>query len=261
MKFVKYEGAGNDFILIDDRSAGFPVAERSLIQRLCHRQRGIGADGVLLLQNSAGADFRMRIFNADGSEAEMCGNGIRCLVHFLRLLGYTHPVLRIETQSGVLSSQVVEGRDAICLGPVRRMHWDIELFDQRLFVLDTGVPHAVLMGEEEVFGLAPKIRHADLFAPKGVNVNVCQVLSEGVIRIRTYERGVEGETLACGTGCAAAAYVVTQLFQWAFPVSVVTASGEVLKICGQKQEELFMIGPVTPVFKGEIYDHWNSKRN
>ena len=256
LSFAKYQGAGNDFIVIDDRIAFFPAHDGAIIRRLCHRQKGIGADGVILLQESDKADFRMRIFNADGGEPSMCGNGIRCLVHYIRGLGFKSSSFKIETMHSVLACQAFDEKVGVFMGAPHIMHWGIEVLNMTAYVLDTGVPHAVIFVSDldnlDVFNLGRAIRTHKLFAPNGVNVDFAAFPShEGVVRVRTYERGVEAETLACGTGAAAVAYVAHVLFGLESLVPILTASGETLEI-HREEKELLMIGPATPVFHGRI---------
>lgn len=198
--FSKYHGAGNDFILIDARSLSFEDPAQ-MARRLCDRRHGIGADGLILLCASSVADYKMRIFNADGSEPAMCGNGIRCLYDFIGI----PTELKIETLSGILTCRRVGDEIAVNMGAPRILH------ESPIFVVDTGVPHAVLFVDNlnavDVLRQGAAIRFDPRFSPGGVNVNFAAIDSEGRLSLRTYERGVEGETLACGTGAAATAFL------------------------------------------------------
>ena len=149
-KFSKYEGAGNDFILIDDRASSFPLTDRAFLSRLCHRKTGIGADGVILLQLSKTADFRMRIFNSDGGEAEGCGNGLRCLVRFLSDLGLSRKHYQIETGDRIVQAEFVQGKIAVQMGAPRNLllHQKIDAWE--VHSVDTGVPHAVIFVPDEI---------------------------------------------------------------------------------------------------------------
>ncbi len=248
--FAKYHGAGNDFILIDSREFTSQVDFFSLARSLCDRRLGIGADGLILLCSSSIADCKMRIFNADGSEPTMCGNGIRCLFDYID----SEKPLAIETLSGVLKCRRIEGKVCVNLGAPKILHWPIELPQGTAFVVDTGVPHAVLFVDDlenkNIVQEGATVRFNPQFAPTGVNANFVTVKSPNQIAIRTYERGVEGETLACGTGAAAAAYVAMK-HGLAAPVSVMTRRDE---LCFQftPQEEIEMIGPAQRVFEGFI---------
>ncbi len=262
--FAKYVGCGNDFILFDNRKNTFPADHSLLIQKLCHRQWGIGADGVVLLENSCQADFRMRIFNCDGYEAEMCGNGIRCLMKFIQELGFTHSSYCIETMQRILSVSLQDAEVCVEMGDPCCLQWNIAISyeDQSysLHYLDTGVPHAVLFVENveacHLEQLALPIRHHPLFAPKGTNVNIAQRISEQKIKIRTYERGVERETLACGTGATAVALAAAYQYELKSPVLIQTLSQETLKIEFCLYQEMFshvtMTGPAYFIYGGQI---------
>jgi len=226
LPFVKYHGAGNDFILIDARF--FVLQAPSLLARsLCDRRRGIGADGLLLLLPSSKANYRMQIFNVDGSEPAMCGNGIRCLFDFIQKRVDPASELLIETKQSVLRCRRVGEEIGVSLGAPQILHFPTAK-ESPLYVVDTGVPHAVHFVEDldavDVAKLGREIRFDSRFAPEGVNVNFVSILREGEIVLRTYERGVEGETLACGTGAAAAAFVAWKLGKSKSGVSVLTRS-------------------------------------
>ncbi|WP_079989365.1 diaminopimelate epimerase [Candidatus Protochlamydia phocaeensis] len=262
--FAKYTGCGNDFILFDNRQGRFPLSTPGLIQRLCHRQWGIGADGVILLESSSLAHARMRIFNADGSEAEMCGNGVRCLVHWMGSLGFSSPSYTIETMLRTLKAWRMGDQVRIEMGSPSRLQWHVPLrFESAcLFVhhLDTGVPHAVLFVEDvdavELNRLGPFIRHHSLWHPHGANVSIGQQIDHTLFKVRTFERGVEGETLACGTGATAVALAAAYLHHLVGPLSMQTRSGDCLqisfKLAGQRFKDVTMTGPAICTFEGEI---------
>jgi diaminopimelate epimerase len=260
--FSKYQGSGNDFIIIDDRSGSFPIYNQQLIRFLCARNWGIGADGLILLQTSCVADFRMRIFNSDGLEADLCGNGLRCLALYLKHLGFKEDLFRIETQKAVLSCSVVGATIRIELPPPKVLHWGIVIGEEvshEVFVVHTGLPHAVVFVEDleeyPVEMIGKWIRFHPRFAPDGVNVNFVKVASDGSLRIRTYERGVEGETLSCGTGAAAAALVFFQKKAQQSPLRVMTKSGECLEFSIEESLEgkrIEMQGKASFVFEGRI---------
>jgi diaminopimelate epimerase len=249
--FSKYHGAGNDFILIDDRVSFFPVADKDQIRKLCDRRLGIGADGLILLQHSQKADFRMRLFNADGGEPGMCGNGIRCLVAFAHSLGIEKHIYHIETDHAVRACQRQQDKIAVSMGPVRVLHRGLELALEHevvaMEVLHTGVPHAVIFVDDldavDVASKGREIRYHSHFS-EGVNVNFAMHTTEGHVRVRTYERGVEAETLACGTGAVAVAAATNA-------TAILTASGEMLEV-RMDGEQAQLIGPAQLVFKGEI---------
>jgi diaminopimelate epimerase len=261
--FAKYQGAGNDFVIIDDRASCFPIENNALIARLCHRQKGIGADGLILLQDSHQADFRMRIFNADGREAAMCGNGLRCLIHFIHALGNIQTSYLIETGHALYSAIFRDEQISIDMGIPQVKHWGVELLlksgTRTAYVVHTGVPHAVIfvpdLKQVDLLNEGKEIRNHSLFIPEGVNVNFACAIAENEIQMRTYERGVEGETLACGTGAVAVAYVANQLFRSndapKMRMNIITASQDRLEIHKEEETEAIrMIGPAGFVFGG-----------
>lgn len=262
--FSKYSGCGNDFILIDNRQKAFDFICNDIAQ-LCHRHQGIGADGVIFLEPSSKADFRMRIFNADGSEAEMCGNGLRCLVRFINELGIVGHQFLIETMHQLIQT-TISGEYINIEMPVPTNY---RFFDQliieetpyTLHFLDTGVPHAVLFVDDlysdKWMAIAPKIRYHSHFKPKGANVNFAAINSKQEVEIRTYERGVEGETLACGTGATAAAIAAAYVHGLNSPIVIKPKSGDAIHIAFQGKltnpisiSKLAMSGPAIKVFSG-----------
>lgn len=267
LPFVKYQGAGNDFILLDGRYQTLEFDFKDLARQLCQRQLGVGADGLLLLLPSTVADYRMRILNADGSEPAMCGNGLRCLADFL-FKRELRAELTVETSHGVLKCRKAGNEIAINLGCPTLLHWPISMEEGIAFILNTGVPHAVFFVEDlsaiDVQTLGCKIRNDSRFAPYGVNVNFARLNSEGKVSLRTYERGVEAETLACGTGAAATAYVAQEHFQLAAPIVTLTRSSfegllhyrEHLRFQFPKNlhglTEIEMLGTATEVFEGNF---------
>ena len=274
--FTKIVGASNDFILVDNRTKvkNKWMTKRvlgGLAKRLTNRQNGIGGDGLLLIENaddSKKADFKMRTFNPDGSEAQMCGNGIRCAA----LYAYQHKIasanMSIETLAGILKAQI-KARDRVCVELSQPSQWRDHLVFERDgrsqtgFFVNTGVPHVVLFIQDhrelenaDVAGLGKFIRHHSLFAPQGTNVNFVHCVDHHQIQIRTYERGVEGETLACGTGATAAVLVAARQKKVLPPVQVKTRGGEVLTVDFMIQrnqiQKAWLEGPVKIVFTGEI---------
>lgn len=264
ISFAKYSGCGNDFIVIDNRKLGL-TPHPQLVTRLCHRQLGIGADGIIFLENSdTPSPYRMRIFNADGSEAEMCGNGLRCLAHFIHNQEQTHSTFAIRTMHSDMQVSVNGSNVTVMMPPpgekirVQEVRIDQKLFP--LHVLDTGVPHAVLfvedINQEGLLIPAPRIRSHSDFHPRGTNVNFAQILRDKSIAIRTYERGVEQETLACGTGAAAVALAAAATYQIPAPITIRTRSGDCLHIDFQgsssQPSHLIMSGPVMKVYEGTL---------
>lgn len=244
LSFVKYQGTGNDFVLVDDRDGLFPPENKSLIQKICHRRFGVGADGLILLAQSSVADFQMRIFNSDGSEAESCGNGLRCLVRFLEDLGISKKTYRIQTAGKVVEAGFVRGRPVIDMGvPVRIV------LDSEFHLIDTGVPHAVrFVPDVDMVDVA--LEGAVLRAKAKSNVDFAALEADGSIRVRTFERGVEEETLSCGTGAAAVAAIAWRLYSLEMPIEIHFPGGslEVWESGGR----LHVAGPAEKVFTGSF---------
>jgi diaminopimelate epimerase len=258
-------GAGNDFILVDNRAGEFRLTPGQ-VAALCHRQRGVGADGIMLLIPcvSERADWAWDFYNSDGSRAEMCGNGARCFARFVqRLTGVPGP-MTFETVAGVVTATFEGERVTVGLTPPHDLRLDqrIEANGQALVVdsLNTGVPHAVVFVPDAdramVEPLGAALRYHPHFAPKGTNVNFVQVLAPGTIRVRTYERGVEGETLACGTGVTASALIAARRHGYGSPVQVRVQGGDTLEVRfepqGDEFREVRLTGPADFVFEGRI---------
>lgn len=262
ISFSKYTGCGNDFILIDQRVAAFPLTSKTLIERLCDRQKGIGADGIILLEN--GSDFKMRIFNRDGSEAEMCGNGLRCFAAFILELGYEKKPYTIQVQEESLKVEFIGNEIKAEMGEPKELTLDqaLEMEDTSLIchTVNTGVPHAIIFVDSldiPVNDLGSKIRHHPRFFPKGVNANFVQKLSAKELAIRTFERGVETETLACGTAATASAIIASLKWQMESPISVRTKSLETLEINFKKNNlgvisHVTQTGPAVKLFHGSF---------
>lgn len=246
--FSKMSGTGNDFIIIDNRQR--LVEDHGLtefIRNVCRRKMSVGADGLILIESSDKADFRWRFFNSDGSLAEMCGNGARCAARFAYLNGIAGENLFFETEAGIINGEIKDGGAKVKIpDPVDlRLDYRVDLENGPLIVgsVNTGVPHVVVMmdsvEEVDVFGLGREIRYHAAFAPAGTNVNfICQQ-KPGQLAIRTYERGVEDETLACGTGSIASALVAACKTNWTSPISLVTRSGESLTIYFRENNHVF----------------------
>lgn len=253
LKFYKYHGAGNDFIIIDDRKSTFPKQDNSLIKKLCNRRFGIGADGLMLLQLTNGYDFKMIYFNADGNESTMCGNGGRCITHFANNIGLIKNKTNFlavdgehlaEIEGNIINLQMIDVKEIEKIG--------------NDFYLHTGSPHYVKFVDNSkdfnVYNEGKAIRNSPRFIKEGTNVNFIEQISENEIAIRTYERGVEDETLACGTGVTAAA-IVFGLKKNINSVKVKALGGE-LEVKFEKDNATFkniwLKGPATMVFNGEI---------
>jgi len=256
LSFTKAHGSGNDFILVDDRQLQFPIGEDSWISRLCDRRFGIGADGLILLQHSTEADYRMRYFNADGKEARLCGNGVRCFVAFAHELGDARPFLSVETASGIIACRRDNERISIGLPSPELIKGPFSLAlssgVRDIFHVQAGVPHAILFSEnlekEDVFSVGKEIRYHPALGPLGANVNFIAWHGKNEVRVRTYERGVEEETWACGTGALAVAKVIS-LLKLLERVVIIPRSQECMEINTTTWE---LTGPAQLVYKGII---------
>ncbi|MDD2778010.1 MAG: diaminopimelate epimerase [Methanocellales archaeon] len=254
--FTKLHGSGNDFILIDEYDGEVvPEAEKSAFaKRFCDRRYGIGADGILFVSRSIFANLRMRIFNSDGSEAEMCGNGLFCVVKYSVGAGHiTLGKINIETLAGGMTAEVRKDLGGIWVKvdmPVSEPFLELELAGFKVFTLEVGVPHAVIFVDDlnlPIMDIAPKIRFDPVF-PMGTNVDFVLV-EEGSLKIRTYERGVEAETLSCGTGTAACAFIANRLGKVGEEVNVQTQGG-LLKV--YINANVFLEGTAEIVYEGVI---------
>ncbi len=263
IKFTKMVASGNDFAVIQkNRLSTIHYPLSTIAQKICDRKNGTGADGLLVLEKSKKADIRMRIFNADGSEAEMCGNGARCIVKYI---GQRN--IQIETKAGIIQGQAKGDNIKIKLTDPKNLKLNIPIQINnrtlRINFINTGVPHAVIfvagLEKMDVFNLGRQIRYHKEFAPAGTNVDFVEVLNNNSISVRTYERGVEDETLACGTGAVASAIITHCRLAIADhgSINVHTKSGEVLKVYFKKEKnkfkDLWLEGRVRVVYKGEYY--------
>jgi diaminopimelate epimerase len=269
LHFYKMNGAGNDFIVIDNRDLSISL-DAETIEALCDRHCGIGADGLLAVEPAEnGADFRFRYYNADGGEAEMCGNGARCFGRFTaHLLPELPQRVTFETIAGTLAAEMIGENVRIAMSVPKDLKLDtgvkISGLDAPIHFVNTGVPHAVAFvqgGESfeelDVFSHGRVIRNHEAFSPAGTNANFATVIKPGHIEIRTYERGVEDETLACGTGMVACALIHHLLTGASSPVKVDVAGGDSLEIGFEKSgdasfKNVTLTGPADFVFEGEI---------
>ncbi|MFY7843299.1 MAG: diaminopimelate epimerase [Rhabdochlamydiaceae bacterium] len=258
--FYKYEAAGNDFILIEDFSERVQLTV-DVIKKWCQSHYGIGADGLILLRPSEVADCRMLFFNSDGSQAEMCGNGLRSVIHFLASIDHKKQVYQVEVNQKIYKGFENEEGVWIHLPSVTCLNGSLpfKLHDKDCYHYNTGVPHLVIplkrIENLNLNKLAPKWRWDPLFKGEGTNVNFLSVSSHNECSIRTFERGVEGETLACGTGAAAASLFMYQTYG-VKDVSIKVRSGVYLKCqifdVQDGKGSLNMMGPVRFVFEGKI---------
>ena len=265
LEFTKMSGAGNDFILFDNR-AGKIALTTEQIARLCHRQFGIGADGIMGLVPCASgkADWAWQFFNNDGSAAEMCGNGARCFGRYVQRVTGAKGDLTFETIAGVIKASFDGDRVTVNLTAPHslRLNESVPLAEGAtpIHSLNTGVPHAIVYVDDAdqamVGSVGSEVRYHAHFKPRGTNVNFVQVKGPNFIRVRTYERGVEGETLACGTGVTAAALVSAKLKGFQSPVKVQVQGGDLLEVSFREANGEFsdvkLTGPATFVFEGRI---------
>jgi diaminopimelate epimerase len=264
LRFTKMNGAGNDFILLDNR-AGDLALTREQIARVCDRHRGVGADGVLLLERAAnGADFRMRYYNADGGEAEMCGNGARCFARFANRTAGPLQSLSFETPAGVIGAKLKGELVTLQMSQPNDMRLGLEVPVEgekiRASYVDSGVPHVVVpvakIEEVDVRSLGSALRHHSMFAPRGANANFSEQRGPRRIAIRTYERGVDDETLACGTGVVASAILFAANENVAGPIEVLVRGGDTLQVdftrSGDQFRDVTLTGPADFVFDGTI---------
>ena len=262
--FTKMVASGNDFVVIDNRrkAAKNPLA---FTKAICEQHTGIGADGVLLFENSRKADFKMRIINSDGSEAEACGNGFRCIARYAKeRMGYPAR-FRFESVAGLIDAEVKSSRVRVQLVQPSglRERAQIQVLGHRLHYsfINTGVPHTVIfvegLSKVDVAGLGRAIRFHKDFQPKGTNVNFVEVKNQNQIQVRTYERGVENETLACGTGSTASAIISCLLGYAKPPVRVKTSGGEILTVDFKKEQgkitSVTLEGEARFVFEGKLF--------
>jgi diaminopimelate epimerase len=266
LKFSKMSGTGNDFIIIDHRDGIIPFEQQpNFVSRVCRHKFSAGADGVILIENSDNADFRWQFYNADGSVAEMCGNGARCAARFAYMNGIAAKKMVFETIAGIIEAELCEDDS------VRVRMTDPFDFKDNLEIslggtshgvtcLNTGVPHAVVFVDDQdapVKEWGAAVRFHELFQPEGTNANFVTRLASDEILVRTYERGVEDETRACGTGAVASAIIASIKTMVSTPVSVVTSGGERLIIDFELTDDccadnVYLKGPARIIYTGEL---------
>ena len=262
LRFTKMNGAGNDFVLLDNR-AGDIHLEPEQIARICDRHRGIGADGILLLEKPAnGADFRMRYYNRDGGEAEMCGNGARCFARFVSQVAGAKGKISFETPAGLIGAELHDDLITLQMSEPKDLRLNLVLSADpyTLHFINTGVPHVVVpvasVDKIDVRSEGAMIRRHEKFAPVGANVNFQERRGPKQIAIRTFERGVEDETMACGTGVVASALIFATTERTDGPISVIVRSGDELSVdfarVGEEFRDVTLTGPAEFVFEGTI---------
>ncbi len=264
LRFTKMNGAGNDFVLLDNRANDLCLTSAQIV-RLCDRHRGVGADGVLLLEPATnGADFRMRYYNADGGEAEMCGNGARCFARFADRMAGPLQQLTFETPAGMIGARLTGGQVTLQMSQPNDLRLGLEVAvggeKFNASYVDSGVPHVVVpvarIDDIDVRSLGAALRHHSMFAPRGANANFSEERGSHTIAIRTYERGVEDETLACGTGVVASAILFAANANLAGPIEVLVRGGDSLQVDFIRRGDAFtnvtLTGPADFVFDGMI---------
>ncbi len=260
--FVKMHGAGNDFVLIDDRAEQFPVHDHLRLAAFAAARTGIGCEGVILVQPSKIADFRMVFFNPDGTEADLCGNGARCVAAFAREIGAAKGcAMTFETRAGLVDAEVLDaGKVKVWMPEPHDRRYGLDVEGMKGDFIVAGVPHFVVPCESvaavDVEKLGRRLRRAAAFEPNGTNVDFAQFIPPNKILLRTYERGVEAESGACGTGAVATAVVAVETKGLSLPLHVHTSQGFNLTIDGDwrcaKCTGFTLTGPVKKVFEGDL---------
>jgi diaminopimelate epimerase len=262
--FTKMHGAGNDFIMIDDRTGRMPWQDHFLMVAMATRRTGIGCEGIILIQPSERADFRMRFLNPDGTEVELCGNGARCAAAFAHAIGAAGKSMTMETMCGLMDAELTDAGVRVWMPEATRKNYGLEVkLGDRVVkgaFLNTGVPHFVVPVEDvsavDVVGEGRLLRLHETFAPEGTNVSFVSFRLPDRMSMRTYERGVEAESGACGTGAVACAIVAVETAGLTLPVRVRTSVGCELIVDGdwrgRKCTGLTLTGPVKVVFHGEV---------
>lgn len=258
-KFYKMSGGGNDFIVVDNMNGAIKESEASaLAEKLCKRQLSVGADGLILICRSEEDDFKWLFYNSDGSTAEMCGNGARCAARFAFLQGIAGKNMIFGTLAGKIKAEIIDqNKVKVLMTPPVNAEFEylLNLGDKNLMVsnLNTGVPHVVIKSEdinkEPLLDAGKKIRFHERYAPAGTNVNFYEINGHSKVAMRTYERGVEGETLACGTGAVAVAIIANTCDNMKFPIDVKTRSGATLTIHKQNNN-FFLEGEARIIYEG-----------
>ncbi len=271
--FFKMNGSGNDFIIINNRENivenTVDISIEEFVRRVCKRRESIGADGLILIEKDDNYDFRWRFFNNDGSEVEMCGNGSRCAARFAFLNGIAPLRMKFSTLAGVIEAEIT-GLNTVKVQLTKPKNYKEEIklegIDMPASFIDTGVPHVVYFVDNveivNVKELGAKTRYHEYFKDEGTNANFTEIVDNHTIKIRTYERGVEDETLACGTGSTAAAVIAVLKGKCESPVDVVTRSGKILKVYVYKNkddiERVYLEGDALLTYIGTMIDEaWN----
>jgi diaminopimelate epimerase len=264
LRFTKMNGAGNDFVMIDNRSGDVRLQPEQVV-RICDRHRGVGADGILLLEKgSNGADFRMRYYNRDGGEAEMCGNGARCFARFANRVAKAPAKVSFQTPAGLIRGELHGEEVMLQMSEPKDLRLDLDLVangvKEHVHFINSGVPHVVVpvakVEDVDVRKRGAALRYHKEFSPAGANANFIEKAGPKKILVRTYERGVEDETLACGTGVVASALIFGATEKVDGPISVIVRSGSELSVnfkrAGEKFTNVTLTGPAEFAFEGSI---------
>ena len=264
LNFVKMHGAGNDFVMLDDRDGRIPWQDHFLMAAMATRRTGIGCEGVILVQSSTRADFRMRFLNPDGAEAEMCGNGARCVAAFAHAIGAAGRAMTMETRCGLMDAELTDHGVRVWMPEPGKRRYNLEIpLGETLckgHYINTGVPHFVVpvdeIGRVDVECDGRALRRHETFAPEGANVDFVMWRAPDRMSMRTFERGVEAETGACGTGAVACAVVAVETAGFTLPVRIRTTAGYELIVDGDWREGqctgLTLTGPAKEVYRGVI---------
>lgn len=265
--FEKMSGTGNDFVIIDNRTLCIPEDEQpELARKICRRMFSVGADGLMFMEESTKADFGWKFYNADGSVAEMCGNGARCAARFAYRHNIAGKKMKLETIAGIVEAEICSDDEVVRVKMTQPFDFQLNLsmhldgVEFPVTYVNTGVPQAVVFVEEDdvpVKKWGRKVRFHELFEPNGTNANFVKLLPDGKLKVRTYERGVEAETMACGTGAVASALFGALLKGMESPVEVVTFGGDILTILfdlhdGPVAENVFLQGPTRLICTGNL---------
>ncbi len=261
--FFKYQQSGNDFVILDDRATLFPLSS-SFISHICDRKFGVGADGLILLQNSIKNDFKMRIFNSDGNEAESCGNGICCLAKFIKDQSLMlDEKVTLELTDSLVNIIYRDNDILVQMGRPSEFKFNqtisIDKGDLTYHFMNTGVPHFVSFIENvrnfDLKQIGPSIRNHENFMPSGTNVNFAELNKDQEIAVRTYERGVEGETLACGTGACAVALIASFIYNLPSPIKICHPGGKLTVHFERNQDDfknVSIVGRAEKVYSGQL---------
>lgn len=247
--FLKFHGAGNDFILIEDFDRTFPI---SLVPKICDRRLGVGADGLILASYSRRGDFEMIFFNSDGSRPDFCGNGLRCFVHFLQELGYHKSLYKIEIAGKILTVKCKDLKIYTYLPKPKVLFWDVSILNFRCYGVRVGVPHIIVFADSQidVEAVGARLRNHKIAGEDGANVNFISEIGKEKYQVRTFERGIEGETLSCGSGIGASAFVLHKLNLCKAQLEISTRSGELFEI--DIGDAIGICGPSKKVFEGKF---------